>query len=84
MRRPYEVGNLVRFFYQKFLAIIVGRNEAAPDPLPNIHLSRAHSDVYIIGGVVNYTPLRPTTSGSPQGVTPTRRFLGRGRPLCLS
>jgi hypothetical protein len=34
MRRPYEVGNPVRFFYQKFLAIIVGRNETALQALP--------------------------------------------------
>ncbi len=35
----------------KFLAIIVGRNETALQPLANVHLSRSHSDVYIIGGV---------------------------------
>ena len=31
----------------------VGRNETAPDLLPTIYPSRAHSDIQVIGGVRN-------------------------------
>ena len=40
----------------------VGRNETAPDLLSTIYLSRAHSDIQVIGGVRNGSGFRPSNS----------------------